>query len=68
VVERLSGAGFDLSLTWGRWLGLYPTVEGIAAQIAALIIVYGAYALARGVQHRRRRRALAGPELTTRPV
>jgi high-affinity iron transporter len=63
-----TSTGFDLSLTWGRWLGLYPTVEGISAQITALIIVYGSYALARGLQHRRRRRALAGPELTTRPV
>jgi high-affinity iron transporter len=60
-----TSTGFDLSLTWGRWLGLYPTVEGIAAQIAALSIVYGSYALARGLQHRRRRRALTGPELTT---
>jgi high-affinity iron transporter len=53
-----TSAGSDLNLGWGRWLGLYPTWEGIAAQLAALAIVYGSYALARGLQRRRRRRAI----------
>jgi high-affinity iron transporter len=52
-------AGFQLALGWGRWLGLYPTWEGITAQLLALLVVYGSYALARGLQSRRRRGAVA---------
>jgi high-affinity iron transporter len=51
-------AGFQLDLAWGRWLGLYPNWQGIASQIAALLVVYGSYALARVLQRRRRRRAV----------
>jgi high-affinity iron transporter len=36
-----------------QWTGLYPTWEGITAQLAALLIVYGSYALARQLQRRR---------------
>jgi hypothetical protein len=50
--------GIDLSLTWGRWLGVYPNWEGIGAQLAALLVVYGSYALARAMQLRRRRHAI----------
>jgi high-affinity iron transporter len=50
---------FDLSLGWGRWLGLYPNWEGITAQVAALLVVYGSYALARAMQKHRGRRAIA---------
>ena len=50
-------AGFVLSLTWGRWLGLYLNWEGIGAQLAALLVVYGSYALARALLSHRRRGA-----------
>ncbi|HEY1711920.1 MAG TPA: FTR1 family protein [Solirubrobacteraceae bacterium] len=50
--------GFDISLAYGRWLGLYANWEGIGAQVAALLVVYGSYAAARALQGRRRRRAL----------
>jgi len=67
TVQNLQGLGWlpttpigiHLSLTWGRWLGVYPNWEGIAAQFAALLVVYGSYAGARGLQSRRRRRAIA---------
>lgn len=49
--------GFDLQLWWGQWLGVYATWEGIGAQLAALLVVYGSYALARALQTRRYRRA-----------
>ena len=49
---------FDIGLAWGRWLGLYPTWEGIAGQLAAIVVVYGSYAAARGLQRRRRKRVL----------
>jgi len=67
TVQNLQGLGWvpttpigiHLSLTWGRWLGLYPNWEGIGAQVAAMLVVYGSYAVARGLQSRRRRRAIA---------
>jgi high-affinity iron transporter len=66
TVQNLQGLGWipttpmgiDLSFTWGRWLGLYANWEGVAAQLAALLVVYGSYALARAMQARRRRRAI----------
>ena len=66
TVQNLQGLGWipttpmgiDLSLTWGRWLGVYPNWEGIGAQLAALLVVYGSYALARAMQLRRRRQAI----------
>lgn len=48
--------GFVLPLWTGQWLGLYATWEGIGAQLAALLVVYGSYALARALQGRRYRR------------
>jgi high-affinity iron transporter len=55
--------GFTLQPWWGQWLGAYATWQGIGAQLAALLAVYGSYAAARQVQGRRRRRA--APEATT---
>jgi len=48
---------FGLPLWSGQWLGLYATWQGIAAQLIALLVVYGSYALARVLQGRRYRRA-----------
>ncbi|HEY2718716.1 MAG TPA: FTR1 family protein, partial [Solirubrobacteraceae bacterium] len=56
--------GFQLELWWGQWLGVYATWEGIGAQLLALLVVYGSYALARALQMRRYKRA-PGPELPT---
>ncbi|HEX3910755.1 MAG TPA: FTR1 family protein [Solirubrobacteraceae bacterium] len=52
-----TATGFDLELWWGQWLGVYATWEGIGAQLLALLVVYGSYALARGLQLRRYKRA-----------
>jgi high-affinity iron transporter len=67
TVQNLQGLGWlpttpigiHLSLSWGRWLGIYPNWEGIGAQVAAMLAVYGSYVVARGLQSRRRRRAIA---------
>ena len=48
---------FALAPWWGQWLGVYATLEGIAAQLASLLVVYGSYAVARQLQTRRYRRA-----------
>jgi len=62
-----SATSFRLDLAWGRWLGLYANWEGIGAQLAALAVVYGSYALARGLQKHRRRRAISRSALATEP-
>jgi high-affinity iron transporter len=54
-----SPTGFAIDPRLSQWLGLYATWEGIGAQIAALLVVYGSYALARQIQHHRRRQAVA---------
>ena len=67
TVQNLQGLGWvpttpigiHISLTWGRWLGVYPDWEGLGAQFGAVLVVYGSYAVARGLQSRRRRRAVA---------
>jgi high-affinity Fe2+/Pb2+ permease len=46
---------FSLPIWCNRWLGLYATWEGIAAQLTALVFVIGSYFLARHVQARHRR-------------
>jgi high-affinity iron transporter len=51
--------GFDLELWWGQWLGVYPTWEGIGAQVAAMLVVFGSYFVAGAVQSRRSRLAQA---------
>jgi high-affinity iron transporter len=50
--------GFHLQLWWNQWLGVFPTWEGIGAQLAALLVVYGSYALARALQQHRKRAIL----------
>jgi high-affinity iron transporter len=60
----VDGAGFAVPFWWSTWLGIFPTWEGICAQAAALVFVFGSYALAREVQTKRpqrraRRRAAA---------
>jgi FTR1 family protein len=75
TIHNLQGLGwiptsptsFQLDLAWGRWLGLYANWQGIGAQLAALAAVYGSYALARGLQKHRRRRAISGSALAAEP-
>jgi high-affinity iron transporter len=71
TVHSLQGLGwlahtptsFALQPWWGQWLGVYATWQGIGAQLAALLAVYGSYAAARQLQGRRRRRV--SPEAAT---
>jgi high-affinity iron transporter len=65
TVHSLQGLGwvpstptsFALAPWWGQWLGAYATWQGIGAQLLALLIVYGSYALARALQGHRQRSA-----------
>jgi len=57
---------FEVPTDWSTWLGVFPTWQGIAAQLGALIFVLGSYFAARELQVRGpRRRALRG---TTAPA
>ncbi len=67
TVHNLQGIGwlpstatsFEVSINWSMWLGVYPTWEGIGAQLGALAFVLGSYFAARELQVRApRRRAL----------
>jgi high-affinity iron transporter len=58
-----STTSFDVPLDWSTWLGVYPTWQGIGAQLGALVFVLGSYVAAREVQvrgPRRRARRRAG--------
>src|SRR4051812_44946404 len=72
TVRTMQGTGWipitpiDLELPYwpGLWLGVYPTIETIGAQIAAAAFVIGSYFLAQEMKVKgpRRRRANATPE------
>jgi len=81
TVRTLQGAGWapihalDVQLPYwlGTWLGVFPTVETLGAQVAALAFVIGSYFAAEYVRVKRpRRRAAAAraeaPEVEPAPV
>ena len=51
--------GLRLPYWAGTWLGIYPTWQGIVAQVGAATFVVGSYLAAEHVRARRRRRVLA---------
>jgi high-affinity iron transporter len=52
----------EFPLWMGTWLGIFPTVETIGAQVAALLFVIGSYFLAEFVRKRQVRKAVEGLE------
>jgi high-affinity iron transporter len=52
----------EFPLWMGTWLGIFPTVETIGAQVAALLFVVGSYFLAEFVRKRQVRKAVEGLE------
>ena len=65
-----TATGFHLQLWWGQWLGVFPTWEGIGAQLFALLFVFGSYLAAREIQVKRpqRRSKRAGQPIAAAPV
>jgi high-affinity iron transporter len=51
--------GLRLPYWAGLWLGVYPTWEGVTAQIGAAVFVLGSYVAAEQLRKRRRRVVLA---------
>jgi high-affinity iron transporter len=64
TMRTLQGVGWlgitpidvELPLWMGTWLGVYPTVETLAAQVASLVFVVGSYYAAELVRKRPRGR------------
>jgi high-affinity iron transporter len=52
----------DFPLWMGTWLGIFPTVEGLAAQFAAFLFVVGSYYAAEWWRKRKARAAIAAYE------
>ena len=52
----------ELPLWMGTWLGIYPTVETLAAQLLAFVFVIGSYFAAEWMRKRELRRAVAAYE------
>lgn len=58
TVHNLQGIGwlsstttsFRVATDWSTWLGIYPTWQGIGAQLGALVFVVGSYFAAREIQ------------------
>jgi high-affinity iron transporter len=50
--------GLELPYWAGLWLGLYPTWQGVLAQIGAAVFVVGSYLAAEGLRKRRRARII----------
>jgi high-affinity iron transporter len=75
TVRTLQGVGWfpitplelQLPLWTGTWLGVFPTVETLGAQAAALVFVLGSYFAAERLRHRRRRAAARGGRERARP-
>jgi high-affinity iron transporter len=69
TVRTMQGVGWlpitpiDVELPYwtGIWLGIFPTVETIVAQVAALAFVLGSYGVAERVKHRPRGRPVPAP-------
>ncbi len=79
TVRTLQGVGWmpitpldiELPLWAGTWLGVFPTVETLGAQVAALAFVVGSYFLAELISKRRRRPGrvvVAEPGHVSRPA
>jgi high-affinity iron transporter len=77
TVHNMQGIGwapttttsFKVPIRWSAWLGVYPTWEGIGAQLGALAFVLGSYFAARELKVKRpQRRARAGQRMAPTAV
>jgi high-affinity iron transporter len=59
----VSPASVELPYWSGVWLGVYPTWEGLAAQVVAAVVVVGSYVVAEALRARRRRSIIARTSL-----
>ncbi|MGZ5359768.1 MAG: FTR1 family iron permease [Solirubrobacterales bacterium] len=75
TMRTLQGVGWmsitpvdiDFPLWMGTWLGVFPTVETLGAQLAAFVFVIGSYFAAEWVRKRNVRKAVAAAEAKAEP-
>ena len=60
--------GLQLPYWAGAWLGVYPTWEGVSAQVGAAVFVVGSYLAAEQMRARKRRRIVSSVPVTTAPA
>ena len=60
--------GVQLPYWAGAWLGVYPTWQGLAAQVGAALFVVGSYVAAEQVRARKRRRIVSSVSVTAAPA
>ena len=53
--------GVQLPYWAGAWFGVFPTWEGVAAQLAAVALVLGSYVGAEAIRRSRRRKIMTAP-------
>jgi high-affinity iron transporter len=76
TVRTMQGTGWipitpiDVTVPYwaGLWLGVYPTIETIGAQIAAMVFVIGSYFLAQEIKVKRPRRRARARSAEVEPV
>ena len=75
TVRTMQGVGWlpitpiDVEMPYwtGIWLGVFPTVETVVAQVASLVFVLGSYWLAERMKHRPRGRPAAAASMAEGP-
>ena len=55
----ITPVNWDIPTSLGLWLGVFPSVETLGAQVVAIVFVLGSYALAQEVRVKRPRRRAA---------
>ena len=59
---------WEIPSSLGLWLGVFPSVETLVAQVAAIVFVIGSYALATELKVRRPQRRAARRQVDAEPV
>ena len=60
--------GLQLPYWAGAWLGVYPTWEGVTAQVGAAVFVVGSYLAAERLRARKRRRIISSVPVSAAPA
>jgi high-affinity iron transporter len=59
---------WEIPTSLGLWLGIFPSVETLGAQVVAIVFVLGSYALAQEIRVKRPRRRAARREVDAETV
>ena len=59
---------WEIPTSMGLWLGVFPSLETLGAQVVAIVFVVGSYALAQEIRVKRPRRRAARREVDAETV